>query len=438
MRRKLEADLLAWRASKSRRPVLLFGARQVGKTHLLREFGRTSYDNVAYLNLETSRLATEYFADDISPRTLVPLLEAEIGVPIVPGHTLLILDEIQSSPRALTALKYFAEAAPEYHVAAAGSLLGVAVNRESQSYPVGNVVPLTLHPLDFEEFLWALGEERLADQIRTAFAAAEPLPIALHERALSLYRRYLVIGGMPRGVVEYTDSGSLLGVADIQRGVLHDYTADMVKCATAAEGVKIRAAYDSLPAQLAKDNHKFQYKLATRGGTAAIFGPAIDWLVYAGIALRCDRVTVGRVPLAAYRDLTGFKLYMGDVGLLGLASGMPSSVVLAGGSEMAFLGALTENYVAQALAANLVPRHYWASDGRAEVDFLIQAEDRLIPVEVKAGSRTRSRSLGVFTEQFEVAYSVRLSTKNFGYENAILSVPLYAAFCLTPVQLRNR
>ncbi|MDR0849263.1 MAG: ATP-binding protein [Propionibacteriaceae bacterium] len=431
MKRRIEADLEAWKDKRNRLPLLLYGARQVGKTHLVREFGRTHYDNVAYVNLETNQLAASYFEGNISPQDILTNLEAETGERIVPGRTLIILDEVQSSPRALTSLKYFAEQAGGYHVVAAGSLLGVAVNREQFSFPVGNVESVTLHPLDFEEYLWAAEEDDLSSRIRQGYAEDKPLPEALHARALSLYREYLVVGGMPRAVVESVDSGSLLEVPDIQRGILNDYSADMAKYATESESVKIRAAFDSIPAQLAKDNHKFQYKVAQRGGTAAVFGAAVEWLGFAGVAMKCNRLSTALMPLAAYMDLTGFKLYMGDTGLLTMKSGLPMSVVLAKEEvNVGFLGALTENYVAQALTAAGHPLYYWASDGRAEVDFVLQLEENIVPVEVKAGQHTRSRSLSVYMDEYRPEYAIRLSTKNFGLDNRIKSVPLYAAYCI--------
>ena len=437
MKRRAEAILEAWRIrSRGRLPLLVLGARQVGKTHLLREFGRTHYDTVAYLNLETNPRAGAYFDGEIAPERLIAYLEAETGQRIVPGRSLVILDEIQTVPRALTALKYFAEDAPGYHVVGAGSLLGVALNRSEQSYPVGNVTSLTLHPLDLEEFWWAVGEDGLSDQVHQAYEDRTPLPSPVHERALEWYRRYLVVGGMPRVVNEYVASGSTVGVGDIQRGIIGDYTADMAKYATPSEAVKIRAAYTSLPAQLAKDNHKFQYKLAARGGTAAIFGAAIDWLVFAGVALRCDRATQGRIPLAAYSDLAAFRLYMGDTGLLTHASGLPTGLVLhPGGAGVSFVGALTENYVAQALTSRGLPLYYWTSNGRAEVDYLLQCEDGVVPLEVKAADNVRSRSLSVFTQEYPVPYALRLSGKNFGTEGPLRSVPLYAAHCIAPASV---
>jgi len=423
------AELVAWKSAPERKPVIVRGARQVGKTYALRAFGAERYENVVYFNLETDAAAASFFEGDIEPRRLVRMLEASARARIAPGATLLILDEIQSCPRALTSLKYFNEGAPEYHVAGAGSLLGVAPNRGQHSFPVGNVDSLTLHPLDFEEFLWAQAEERLADAIRGAYAAGEALPAALHERALELYRTFLVVGGMPRAVLEYLRGGSLVGVPDVQRQVVSDYVADMVKHATPAESVKIRAAFDSIPAQLAKDNKKFQYKVAQRGGTSAAFGVAIDWLEFAGIVLKCRKIEHAYVPVKAHEDLASFKLYMGDVGVLAMKTGLRLSSVLSG-EEHHFQGALAENYVAQQLAAGGHELFYWASGNTAEVDFIVQTQQGVTAVEVKSGVYTRSRSLNQFVKRYRPERAVRLSLKPFGTGGEVMAVPLYAAFCL--------
>ena len=415
----------------NRMPLLVYGARQVGKTHALREFGDKQYKNVAYVNLETNMTVSSYFGDNIEPERIIRFLETEINERIIPGDTLIIFDEIQSCERALTSLKYFNEKTPEYHIACAGSLLGVAVNREKYSFPVGNVDSMTLFPLDFEEFLWALGERQLCEHIKASFEADEALPAALHEKALDLYRLYLIIGGMPRAVLEYTQTKSLIPVPEIQNKIINDYIADMAKYASNSESVKIRAAYNSIPVQLAKDNRKFQYKLAQKGGTATIFGAAIDWLQFAGIVLKCARVEQGYMPVSVYNDLSSFKLYMGDVGLLTMKSGISQQAVLSAGEiDNIFLGAISENYVAQCLAAKHYGLYYWSSDGVAEIDFVIQKGNDIVPVEVKTGVRTRSKSLSVFAEKYKPAYSIRISSKNFGFENNIKSVPLYAAFCL--------
>jgi len=434
MKRKISDNLLAWKNGWTRRcrmPLLIYGARQVGKTHILREFGDKHYKNVAYINLETNMTVSSYFDENIEPERIIRFLETEIKERIVPSDTLIIFDEVQSCERALTSLKYFNEKTPEYHIACAGSLLGVAVNRDKYSFPVGNVDSMTLFPLDFEEFLWALGEDQLCDNIKISFRSNEALPVALHEKALDLYRLYLVIGGMPSAIIEYTQSKSLIPVPDVQSKIINDYIADMSKYASNNESVKIRAAYNSIPVQLAKDNRKFQYKLAQKGGTATIFGTAIDWLQFAGIVLKCARIEHGYMPLSVYNDLSSFKLYMGDVGLLTMKSGISQQTVMSAGEiDNTFLGAISENYVAQCLSAKNYNLYYWGSDGIAELDFIIQKDNDIIPIEVKTGTRTKSKSLNMFVEKYKPSYSIRISSKNFGFENNIKSVPLYAVFCI--------
>jgi len=412
-------------------PLLIYGARQVGKTHIIRDFGENYYKNIAYFNLETNQTVSSYFSDNIEPERILRFLETESRERIVPGDTLIIFDEIQSCPRALTSLKYFNENMPEYHIIGAGSLLGVAINREKYSFPVGNVDSITMFPLDFEEYLWAMNEEILCEEIKRSFDSNEALPGALHEKALELYRQYLITGGMPKAILEFIETKSLLTVSDVQNKIINDYIADMAKYATNTQSVKIRAAYNSIPVQLAKDNKKFQYKLAQKGGTATIFGEAIEWLEFAGAVLKCDKLEHGFMPLSVYRDLSSFKLYMGDVGLLTMKSGISQQAVLSAGEiENTFLGAVTENYVAQAIRGNRRDLCYWTNEGTAELDFILQKGDDIIAIEVKTGTRTKSKSLNMFVEKYKPAYSIRISSKNFGFENNIKSVPLYAVFCV--------
>ncbi|MDR2712425.1 MAG: ATP-binding protein [Clostridiales bacterium] len=431
MERKISENLISWKNKTRRMPLLLYGARQVGKTHIIREFGARHYKNTAYFNLETNQTLSSYFRENIEPERILRFLETETQERIMPGDTLIIFDEIQSCPRALTSLKYFNEKTPEHHIISAGSLLGVAINREQYSFPVGNVDSLTLFPMDFEEFLWALSEERLGEEIKAAFAKVEALPAALHEKALDLYKLYLIVGGMPMAILEYLESKSLLTVPDVQNKIINDYIADMAKYASNSESVKIRAAYDSIPVQLAKDNKKFQYKLAQKGGTATIFGPAIDWLNFAGIVLKCERIEQGLMPISVYRDLSSFKLYMSDIGLLTMKSNVSQQTILAAGEiENIFLGSISENYVAQALAGKHYGLYYWSSPGTAELDFVLQKGNDIIPIEVKTGTRTKSKSLNMFVSKYQTPYSIRISSKNFGFENKIKSVPLYAVFCI--------
>ncbi|MDR3295619.1 MAG: ATP-binding protein [Clostridiales Family XIII bacterium] len=434
MKRKIETELLTWKSADTRMPLLLYGARQVGKTHILCAFGKQNYKNVAYFNLETNEEVNRYFDKNIEPKHILTYLETQINARILPQETLILFDEIQSCERALTSLKYFRELAPEYHVAAAGSLLGVAVNREKSSFPVGNVNSFALFPFDFEEFLWSQDKEMLAALIKTHYSKDEPLPAPLHEQALELYRNYLIIGGMPRAISTYNEEKSLIAVGGIQNEIVNNYTADMSKYADNAESVKIKACYNSIPQQLAKENKKFQYKVVQKGGNSNLFGVALDWLSFAGVVNKCAAITEGTVPLKVYTDLSNFKLYMSDCGLLTLQSGTPLNIILNPHVESKFMGAITENYVAQAFTAKKHPLYFWKSEsktgGKAEVDFILQIEDKIVPVEVKSGTNVASHSLSVFTKRYGIDYAIRISAKNFGFEKGIKSVPLYAAFCV--------
>ncbi len=430
MKRKIEERLLAWKDKTSNRlPLIVSGARQVGKTYILRKFGAEQFKNVVYINMETNLAVASYFSDNITPERLLRYLEASTGERIVPGETLIILDEIQSCERALTSLKYFCEEVPEYYIVAAGSLLGVAINRQRYSFPVGKVETITLYPLDFEEFLWARGKEVLCEEIRRAYETMEPLPDALHQEAIELYREYLLIGGMPACINAFLNSGSFLDVPLVQSEILDNYIADMAKYASNTDSVKIRACYNSIPAQLAKDNKKFQYKVVQKGGSATLFGASIEWLNLAGVVLKCQRISQAYEPIAVYADLSAFKLYMGDVGLLTMKSGISQQTVLSGEGNT-FMGAVTENYVAQQLTAKGYDLYYWESGSTAELDFVLQKEGQIIGVEVKKGEHVRSRSLSVFVNSYKPSYSIRLSLKNFGEKDGMKSVPLYAVFCV--------
>lgn len=430
MERKIEQQLIQWKnKTHDRKPLLLNGARQVGKTYILRKFGSKEFKNVVYINLETNLSVASYFDDAIAPERLLRYLEASANEKIIPGETLIILDEIQSCERALTALKYFCEETPEYHIAAAGSLLGVAIHRQHYSFPVGKVETLTLHPLDFEEYLWARDKRLLAQEIRQAYQTMSPLPEALHQEATDLYREYLLIGGMPACINAFLGTGSFLDVSLVQREILDNYIADMAKYASNADSVRIRACYNSIPAQLAKENKKFQYKVVQKGGSAALFGTSLDWLEQAGIVLKCQRIQQAVEPIAVYADLSAFKIYMGDVGLLAMKSGISAQTILSGEGNL-FMGAMTENYIAQQLAANGYDLFYWESSSTAEIDFVLQKGKKIIGVEVKKGEHVRSRSLSVFISNYHPAWSIRFSLKNFGEKDGLKSVPLYAAFCL--------
>ena len=430
MKRKITQQLVEWKNSSARKPLILNGARQVGKTFILREFGRENYKNTVYVNLESNGTVASMFNDDISPSKLIKYLEAETGERILPNETLIILDEIQSCERAVTSLKYFCEEAPDYHIAAAGSLLGVAINRNQTSFPVGKVNVIRLYPLDFEEFITATGNDLLIDEITGCYTQMSPMNAGLHQKALDLYHDYLIIGGMPEAVKAFIETNSYIDASLVQSSIIDSYTADMAKYASNSEAVKIRACYNSIPAQLAKDNKKFQYKVVQKGGSSSIFGASLEWLKQAGVILECQRVDQGTMPLPVYADQTSFKIYMSDVGLLVNKAQMSVNTIITGESNI-FMGAVTENYIAQQLAAKNYPLYYWTvANSQAELDFVLQKNDKIYAVEVKKGEHVRSRSLSVFRQKYSPDYAIRFSQKNFGKTEDVISIPLYAAFLL--------
>ncbi|HCC07782.1 MAG TPA: ATPase [Clostridiales bacterium] len=431
MKRKIIDELIKWKEDKNRKPLIVHGARQVGKTYVIREFGKGHYKNIIYVNFEIDLELAKDFTDNISPEFIVNRMELYFGETIKKGETLIFFDEIQACGRALTSLKYFCEDAPEYHVIAAGSLLGVAINKEKYSFPVGKVSMMNLYPMDFEEFLWAQGRELVANEIRRCYSSNEEMSQSIHGLCMEQYKTYLIVGGMPGVIKRYIEEQKVIETQVVKNEILSSYTADMSKYATNSEATKIKASYDSIPSQLAKDNKKFQYKVIQKGGTATMFGEAIHWLEAAGVVLKCFKIEHGHMPPRAYRDLSSFKLYMSDIGLLTLKANLPLHALMSSDTNNStFIGALTENYVAQALLNNGFDLHYWTSKDTAEVDFVIQKESDIIPVEVKANENVKSRSLSVYISKYKPPYAIRISAKNFGFENNIKSVPLYAVFCI--------
>ena len=425
MERKITNKFIKWKdKTSSRMPFLLHGARQVGKTHIIMEFGHQHYNNMVYVNFEKSLEAHEFFSGDINSENLIRSLENYFNERILPEKTLIVFDEIQNCERALTSLKYFSEDAPEYHIIAAGSLLGVAINRANYSFPVGKVYMETLYPLDFEEYLKANNEDVLIDIIKEKFTSSSPMSEAWHKKAMEYYRMFTLIGGMPAVVKQSIDNNkTVIDVAELQEMIINSYIRDMAKYASASETVKIIACYESIPAQLAKDNKKFQYKVVRKGGSTGLFGDSIEWLSSSGVVLKCLK-TQGLTPPAIYHDPSSFKLYMSDVGLLASRSNLTMENLLS--EERLFTGGLAENYVACQLRASGYKLYYWESNNRAEVDFLIQKDGHIIPVEVKANLHSKSKSLDVYRSNYNPEYSIRISGRNFGFENGIKAVPLYA------------
>ena len=431
MYRKIMEYLKKWKESKYRKPLILQGARQVGKTYSILEFGRTCYENVAYFNFETNPKLNETFAENISPDYLIPILSHIAGQTIIREKTLIVFDEVQLCERALTSLKYFCEDAPEYHIIVAGSLLGVAVNRTRFSFPVGKVDMKTLYPMDMEEFMLAMGEEQLVELIKKCFQTDTPMPAALHDAAMQLYRQYLVVGGMPECVMQFIQTKDYILVRNTQNTILASYLNDMSKYNNLSEIKKTRLAYDNITVQLSKKNTRFQYKLIKKGGRASEFENAIEWLCLSGIVSQVYKVEQVKKPLENYRDIDAFKIYVSDLGLLCAKKELLANDILYMVKELDdFKGGMAENYVNVQLSINGYHTYYWESARGAEIDFVIQREGKLIPIEVKSADNTRAKSLKVYMDTYEPDYAIKLSAKNFAFEDRKKIVPLYAAFCI--------
>lgn len=431
MDRKIMNYFKNWKDNPHRKPLILQGARQVGKTYSILEFGRNCYENVVYFNFETNQKLSETFEENIAPDYLIPILSHISGQTIVKEKTLIVFDEVQLCERALTSLKYFCEDAPEYHIIVAGSLLGAAVNREKFSFPVGKVDLKTLYPMDIEEFMLALGEDELVEQIKKCFDEDRAMPSALHDAAMGLYRQYLVVGGMPECVLQYVGTKDYILVRHTQETLLASYLNDMSKYNNLNEIKKTRLTYDNITVQLSKKNTRFQYKLIKKGGRAAEFENAIEWLCLSGIASQVYKVEQIKKPLENYRDIDSFKIYVSDTGLLCAKKDLHASDILYMSDELDdFKGGMAENYVNIQLLINEYKTYYWESERGAEVDFIIQREGKLIPVEVKSADNTRAKSLKMYMDTYKPEYAIKLSAKNFAFEDGKKIVPLYAAFCI--------
>lgn len=431
MYRKITAFLEAWKKNQYRKPLVLQGARQVGKTYSVLEFGRINYENVAYFNFETNPKLNRTFEENISPDYLIPILSHISGQTIVKEKTLIIFDEVQLCERALTSLKYFCEDAPDYHIIVAGSLLGVAVNRAEFSFPVGKVDMKTMYPMDMEEFMIAMGEEKLATQVRQCFETNTAMPSALHDAAMQLYRQYLVVGGMPECVLQFAQTRDYILIRNTQDTILASYLNDMSKYNNLNEIKKTRLAYDNITVQLSKKNTRFQYKLIKKGGRASEFENAIEWLCLSGIVSQVYRIEQIKKPLENYRDIDAFKIYVSDLGLLCAKKDLSANDILYMAEELNdFKGGMAENYVNVQLSINGYHTYYWESARGAEIDFVIQRNEQLIPIEVKSADNTRAKSLKVYMETYDPEYAIKLSAKNFAFEDNKKTVPLYAAFCI--------
>lgn len=437
MYRKLIAHLRRWKSSDDRKPLILLGARQVGKTWIMREFGRSDYKSVAYVNCDDEPLAREMFLRDYDINRVLLVVQAITGVSIKPESTLIILDELQEAARGLHCLKYFREKAPQYHVIAAGSLLGITLNR-GESFPVGMVDILRVYPMDFEEFLCAIGEESMADIVRSADWDVVNL---MGTKLSELLRQYYYVGGMPEVVASFVRKRDLNDVRHRQEMIVETYRRDISKHTTKRESVRIGQVLGSLPSQLAKENKKFIYGLMRPGARAADYELAIQWLVDAGIVHRVCRVREFRQPLKFYEDLSAFKLFFLDCGLLGCMARTPASQVLVGNNVFVeFKGAFTEQYVLQQLVAKGIEPYYWSnSKTPAEIDFVVETSERVVPIEVKAEKNVQSRSISAYISAHPDVdlRAMRFSMLPYKDQGWLENIPLYAIGRVLSDQLRQ-
>lgn len=433
MYRQAIENLKIWKEKKDRKPLLLMGARQVGKTWLMKEFGQKYFDDVCYVNFENPGSMEGIFEGTIIPKRILDLLGAYHGKRIQPETTLLIFDEIQEVPRALTSLKYFAEEAPEYTICCAGSLLGVTLH-EGTSFPVGKVDFLMLQPMSFREFLLANGEEPLLDWCKTYYQ--DSMPELFTEKYLDYLRQYFIIGGMPAAVAKWLETRDFSQVTEQQQKLLLSYENDFSKHAPSSLVPKLHHIWNSIPSQLAKENKKFLYGLAREGARAREYEDALLWLKDSGMIRRVGLVKRGRLPLKAYEDLKAFKIYHLDIGLLRVLCEIDPAIILDSDAVFReFTGSLTEQFVLQELQAlNLSPSiYYWSEGATSEVDYLFSCQNRIIPVEAKAGLNLHAQSLRVFCEKYSPKLAIRTSLKPFRRDGILMNLPLYEIWNLKEI-----
>jgi predicted AAA+ superfamily ATPase len=427
MQRELLQILIKWKEKGDRKPLIIRGARQVGKTWLMKEFGKTHYNNIAYVNFETALSLQHIFESGFEVEKLIAALKIETGADIIPGETLIILDEIQECEAAITSLKYFQENANQYHIVAAGSLLGVASNKK-RSFPVGKVDFLDLHPLSFSEFLLAVNEPQLLDLLQKKDWG---LITAFKSKYIDLLKQYYYVGGMPEVVLTFINQKDFKKVREKQLNILSSYEQDFSKHAPNEIVPRIRLVWQSLPSQLAKENRKFTYGNLKKGARAREFELAIEWLTNAGIVHKVNRCNKPGMPLIAYAVLSDFKLFILDVGLLSAMGNLDIHTLISEQSLFEeFKGALTEQYVLQQLKSiNQLPIYYWSAEkATAEIDFLIQYQNRIIPIEVKAAENLKAKSLKTYHQKFSPEISIRTSLSDYRKENWLVNLPLYACW----------
>lgn len=433
MQRLFENKLLDWKKSGMNKPLMVVGTRQIGKTYIIEKFAKENFEEYLYFNLEKNIEVRNIFEKTVDDTKIIEELELYLGKKINIERTIFFFDEVQVSENFIVSLKYFNESEKPYKIVCAGSLLGVKINRFKSSFPVGKIRMEYMYPMNFEEFLIATGKEMLRDKIKECYETMSPMSEFAHEQAITLYKQYLCVGGMPEAVNNFVEND--LDILKFDSHIISDikdmYIADMQKYVKSSlETVKIEKVYKSIPSQLAKDKKNFQYNFIEETGRKRKYESSIDWLVASKMILINYNSKRMEIPLKVYIDENNFKLYLSDVGILTNMSEIRFPDIMLD-KTFIYKGAITENYIAQELAFKGESLYYWTSKRNAEIDFILYSEqDGIIPIKVKSGNNVRSISLNMYIKEYKPKYAIRFSTRNFGFENNIKSVPLYAAFCV--------
>lgn len=431
MRRKFYEQLLNWKNNNVLMPLMVIGARQVGKTYIINEFCKNEFEDYIYINLLDNKSIISFFEENIDTKEKIAKMELYLNRKIT-ENTVLFFDEIQESEQLISALKYFCESDFPYKVVCAGSLLGVKLNRFKSSFPVGKVRILKMYPMNFEEFLLAIGEDMAIEKIKECYKNNEPMDEALHEKYLKYYRLYLCVGGMPEAVNNLINNklDILSFDKEILNSIVISYLADMTKyVSNKFESVKIERIYNTIPKQLLKENKKFMYSEIEKNARRRDYYMSLEWLISSNLVIPSYFVNKFEIPLKGYMDSDSFKLYLSDVGLLSSILNIPYNKLVLG-DKMEYLGTIAENYVANELKSNGFDLYYYSLSRILEIDFLIESNEGVIPIEVKASDNVKSKSLNYYMEKYKAKYAIRISTKNFGFDNNIKSVPLYATFAI--------
>ena len=432
MKRKIYNELIKWKKEDINTPLMVVGARQIGKTYTIDEFCKNEFTNYIYINLLNNKEIIEIFKENINIEEKIKKMELSLGHTIDYENTIIFFDEIQESEELISALKFFCESKVSYKIICAGSLLGVKINRFHSSFPVGKVRIINMYPMNFEEFLWAMDYEIAIPEIKRCYQENVKMSDSIHEKLLNYYRMFLCVGGMPRMVLSLKETQKILEVdKSIASNIYKEYLMDMNKYVTnVTEGIKNETIYNSIPSQLANLSNKFQYGKINNNARKRDYETSLDWLISSKMVLRSNLVKKVEIPIKAYIDDDYFKLYLSDIGLLvSILEIRYNDIML--NKEFMYKGVLAENYVATELIHNYETLYYWQSGNRAEIDFLINAKDGIIPIEVKANTNNNSKSLNLYMEKYKPSFAIRISSKNFGFENNIKSVPLYATFCIS-------